>query len=263
MKQYPGIDISNWQGEITPQTAACFAQNCPIVVVRASLESPRHVALAKQQIEACQAAGLQVHGYIWMYPSWNPTQTVNDTMGEYGRYDLPWVWIDAEETADVADPKHNADWLNRAIARLLEHGRRAGIYTGAWWWNDPRYMGGSTAFKEVPLWYAEYDSNPDLYTWTPFGGWLNPAGKQWDVTRTLCDIGPIDRDTFAEWVYQPPPPPEPPSPPPTPSVLDLAREMRRRDEDDLATARAAWEAAKLSHAVRIAHDDAVIAALGG
>ncbi len=238
MTTYPGIDASNWQGEITPAIAACLAENVSIAVVRASLESPRLVAIAKRQIEACQAAGLQVHGYLWMYPSWDPVKTVGDAMREYGAYGLPWFWIDAEETGDVASPARNAAWLTAALAALEEHGVRAGVYSGKWWWDE--HMAGSTAFRETPLWYAEYDGDPDLYRWTPFGGWRNPAGKQYDATHGLCGIEPIDRDTFADWVYAPIPP-EPPQPRPE-QVLALLGEMVERDTQDLIRAQVRLDA---------------------
>lgn len=234
MDSVSGVDISNWQGPVQTETARCLAEQVKIVVVRLSLESPYHVAVANQQIRTCQAAGLQVHGYLWMYPTWEPGKTVKDAMREYGIYNLPWVWIDAEEDKEIANPQVNGAWLRAALADLKAWGVRAGIYTGAWWWNDPRFMAGSTEFKEVPLWYAEYDGNPDLFRWTPFGGWLNPGGKQYDTTHGMCGIDPIDRNTFAAWVYQPTPDPEPkPEPEPEPTMdqvkLGLIDKVLRED----------------------------------
>ena len=128
----------------------------------------------------------------------------------------------------MGGPTRNTWWLRTALDRLAERGVKAGIYTGAWWWNDPRHMNSSTAFRETPLWYAEYDGVPDLFHWTPFGGWLNPAGKQYDTTGALCGISPIDRNVFADWVLTPP---EPPAPEPTLEQVQLGLIRKVLDED--------------------------------
>ncbi len=220
-----GLDISNWQGELSPERARCVASGQSLIVVRASLERARLVEIARQQIAALKPHVL-IHGYIWMYPSWDPVKTVDDALREYGPFDLPWYWIDAEETEDVGGPARNTQWLRAALDRLEAHERKAGIYTGAWWWNDPRHMGGSTEFRETPLWYAEYDNVPDLFHWTPFGGWLNPGGKQYNSTEPLCGIAAVDRNVFADWVVQP-----------APAPVDYAALYRAELEGYLAAAR--------------------------
>jgi GH25 family lysozyme M1 (1,4-beta-N-acetylmuramidase) len=215
-----GIDISNWQGEITPDIARCFAQSVDIVVVRASLESMTLVGRAQRQIAACQAAGLEVHAYVWMYPSWDPVKTIRDATREYGSFDIRWWWVDAEEVQDKADPARNAYCLRTMLDELRAAGRQSGVYTGAWWWNDPQYMDGSTNFATDPLWVAFYDGQPGL-NFVPFGGWTRCHGKQWSGTSSLCGISPIDRDTFDETLLAKPNPEPAPCPP-----LDKEWELR-------------------------------------
>src|SRR5690348_7781906 len=108
-----GIDISNWNGTITPQQAACFkAAGIEHVVIRASLESMALVATAKEQIAAFQTAGVDVSLYLWAYfVSYEPNKTVADFMREYGRFDITRVFIDCEETGDVSTPANTAAWI--------------------------------------------------------------------------------------------------------------------------------------------------------
>jgi spore coat assembly protein SafA len=197
---FHGIDISNWDGNLTPEFVDCLTQSgIKHVVVRASLETPAKGNIARQQLQALTQAGLLTSVYIWMYSSWDPVQTVQSTYQLVEGFPETKFWLDCEETSDVGAPAANADWIRRAVAEIKNQGRTPGIYTGAWWWTDPRYMANSTEFADVRLWAADYDGIPNVLQWVPFGGWQVLTGKQYlgSGTGSICGMA-VDLDVFVD-----------------------------------------------------------------
>ncbi|MGH2586724.1 MAG: hypothetical protein ACRDJE_17550, partial [Dehalococcoidia bacterium] len=107
------VDISNWQGDLSPERARCLAENNAFVIVRLSLENPSLVARAKLQLTALRDAGCPLHGYIWGYESWNPEKTIDDAIREYDQFPLAWWWLDAEEVDDRVGQVRNGEWFWR------------------------------------------------------------------------------------------------------------------------------------------------------
>jgi GH25 family lysozyme M1 (1,4-beta-N-acetylmuramidase) len=235
------VDISNWQGEITPETATCLRQHVDLVVVRASLESMTLVNIARRQMQALQAVGLPMHAYLWLYPSWSSHKTVADAMREYGSFDIPYWWVDVEDEKDAPGPRETALALRATLAELAGVGRAAGIYTGAWFWNDPRYLNGTKEFSWMPLWAASYDDVPDLSRWTPFGGWTHLTGKQYQGSEKgrLCGMA-VDLDVFDDSV----------SGKPAPATGLPLEEAEQWIADDLKRAASCWTTAQESEALR-------------
>jgi GH25 family lysozyme M1 (1,4-beta-N-acetylmuramidase) len=235
------VDISNWQGEITPQLAACLRQQLDLVVVRASLESMTLVNIARQQIQALQAVGLPVHAYLWLYPSWEPRKTVKDAMREYGPFNIPWWWVDVEDTKDTPEPIMSSLALGATLRALQAAGRSVGVYTGAWFWNDQRYMDATDAYSHIPLWVAFYDGIPDLGRWGRFGGWDRAVGKQYQGSgsASLCGMA-VDLDVFDDSVLGNPKPAD---------GLPL-EEAEQWIADDLKRAASCWTTVQESAALR-------------
>lgn len=194
-----GIDISNFQGEITPALAGTWAAaGVQHVVVRASLERQAMRDLARRQMVACKDAGLSISGYGWYYQSVDPADWAQQTLDAYGDLGLVRVWIDCEETADVGRPGEIANWLYAWFQTLEAAGMPTGTYTGQWWWDQ--YMPGVTTSATVrPLWNALYDRVMDLNVWTPYGGWAAPSAKQYADDGMVGGMK-LDMDIFDESV---------------------------------------------------------------
>lgn len=232
------IDISNWTGRLSPQTAQCIAdagvRHC---IVRASLETAEKGAIGVQQIQALHAVGIQCDVYLWCYFDWSPEGTVDGTVELLRDLNaiVRWFWLDVEQESDRVGRLPWEGWIERALVRCHDWGKLAGIYTGAWYWNDPAYLNGSTTFSAmgVPLWAAYYDKVPDINVWTPFGGWTFLHGKQYEGSGTarLCGIQP-DLNTMSDLIL---PPVEPP--PPVHDSITIA-EAQTWVDDDLARAMA-------------------------
>lgn len=193
-----GIDISNWDGEVTADLTACLKQNgIEHVVVRASLERPDLQAITRRQLQALTAAGIATSIYIWMYASWDPAQTVQSAVQLVDGFPETQFWLDCEETSDVGAPAANVTWIERAVAAIRNQGRIPGIYTGAWWWGP--HTANATNFTDVRLWVADYDGVADVGVWAPFGGWPALTGKQYQGSDSgaICGIK-VDLDVFAD-----------------------------------------------------------------
>ncbi len=111
-------------------------------------------------------------------------QTAGAKFGSY--------WFDVEcgagwSTTDLAS---NATFLSALIAAAEALGLTVGIYTSAGEWCQIIAPGVST-FGAYPLWYAEYETPPNasFSDFTPFGGWTQPAMKQFNGDQCTAGVG--------------------------------------------------------------------------
>lgn len=137
-----------------------------------------------------RAVGCSVGGYGWLYAGIDGAKQVTDFLDTAAFADIPLgahnpLWLDCETyEADGSNPGLNV--ISQAVAACRDRGIAVGIYTGKFWWRD--HTGDSTAFKDLPLWQANYNGIQALEA-PGFGGWTEQAGHQW--------IGaPIDRSVF-------------------------------------------------------------------
>lgn len=192
-----GVDISNYTSPLTPQALELWkADGVGLVIVQAF--PPNYVQYQQQQrqIEQCRAAGLRVEAYIYDYlagPGWRDAclQGLQDS-------GVLKVWADEEDVTPEARKLRLHERIG-AITKTLDAIERAGyltgIYTGAWWWNDPKYMNSTTIFQRYSLWDSYYDWVPDVNAnWHPYGGWTGRAMKQWQGTSTLHGVSGVDLD---------------------------------------------------------------------
>lgn len=204
-----GVDISVWSGEITDAEVRCWwSEGVRHVIV--GTQDPR---IARQQLDRVESLGMTVDLYVYLYWTRSMTAQVNDALALAA--DHPHVgrlWLDVEEAPGGNGKAALTTKLNEALAACGS--MECGIYTANWWWQPA--MAGSTAFKNVPLWYAFYDSDPSFSTWSTqkFGGWLTPTAKQWQ-DQHLCGID-VDKDTM--FVSATPPAPPAPLPAPQPGL---------------------------------------------
>jgi GH25 family lysozyme M1 (1,4-beta-N-acetylmuramidase) len=187
------VDISNYQNDMDALMAMLVDWQIEHVVVRLSTESAYNRQIAIDQLRILYHAGFSVSGYIWCYFWAGPRLHTQDALNAADRAGVPlsMVWFDCEDD-DGADPVTVPTWLNSAVQAVQASGRRAGIYTGRYWWRTK--AGDTEDLSNLPLWLASYDANPSLQSpLMPFAGWTELAGKQyWDK--------PLDRDVFSSSV---------------------------------------------------------------
>jgi hypothetical protein len=156
-----------------------------------------------------------VDGYIFpCYSCGNPAQQMDDTIASLnaggvrllGQEGVPsekelrlhhngtlgstvgMLWIDVEGTQYwSSNPQSNVNFIQEMVDEGLKQGVTLGIYTSSSQWNP--ICGGSTQFKNYPLWYPHYDNSASFTDFVPFGGWNSPAIKQYVGDTTLCSAG--------------------------------------------------------------------------
>lgn len=193
------LDISNWQGEISDATVACWkAAGIGLVVVRLSLETNAKAQLALRQLDVCKRGGLLIAGYQWDYWRWDPVQTTDWTMQLIGDRKLEFIAQDVEDPDGVLTPDKNAAWIRKSSDTYNIYRQKNLIYTGKWFWDS--YMRGITSLSDIPLWDANYDGTP-IGGFIPYGGWQKETISQFNSAYDLCgyelDINWID-DAYLE-----------------------------------------------------------------
>jgi hypothetical protein len=181
------VDVSHWSG--SGWGAECFVEN-GVTHLIAGTQNP---TITRAQLDAAVAAGMTVDAYVYLYWSSSVTAQVQAALDTIEGYPVTRLWLDAENNA--------GGYTSSQILQKIQEGLDAcgstpcGIYTAKWWW-DPS-TNYSTAFADVPLWYARYDLIPDFNDWynglSDFGGWVDPTGKQYQGSNYFCGVN-VDRN---------------------------------------------------------------------
>lgn len=142
--------------------------------------------IAHQQLEVLIQAGVPI---VACYAE---SQFIGDVWGNVSRFapQIPQIYQACEEPfVDRAYIDRGLDFID-----ALNLGKRAGIYTGAWFWAGKEF---EHWFGDRDLWIAQYDSSPDPDNYQPVGDWTRCTIKQWNgnarVGRMNLDIN-VTRD---------------------------------------------------------------------
>lgn len=224
------IDVSNYTSPLTPENLQALKDAGVSHAIVQSIDPPPGypVGRTREQITALLAAGFTVDAYVWL---WMDLDTM-DILHKLSLLDgLPvrQLWLDVEDTAavkyDQAMCELKVDTALKACDQYpTTSGQKTGIYTGRWYWADPRYMGNSTKFSDRELWDSRYDDIPDTQVgFTPYGGWSASRIKQFRGTSVLAGISGIDLNVLsvaeeAELTAEPAPPEPEPQPEPCAAI---------------------------------------------
>lgn len=190
------VDVSNYTGQLSQANLAAWkARGVDLVIVQAfPMSYATKYWNQRQQMDACQAAGMPFNNYIYDYLH-DPTWRDGCLAGLEGVPLKPaYVWADEEDTTASNMPlTKRVSAVAATLTKIAAAGYQAGVYTGRWFWVG--YMGNTTAFKSYPLWDANYDGVPDPdLGFVPYGGWTHPTIKQYQGTTTLDGVGNVDLD---------------------------------------------------------------------
>lgn len=210
------VDVSHWSETVAATEVDCWWDRG----IRHVIAGTQDRRIARQQLDRAIQGGMTVDAYVYLHWDQDVTTQVEEALATVEDRPIGRLWLDVEESA--------GGYSAAALEAMIQEGLDAcgqtacGIYTGAWWWN--RYLPGSTAFADRDLWYALYDGEPSMDTWTRdrFGGWTTPFGKQWNDTYE-CGVN-VDQNTMIAdhaptVVVDRTPPPDDGQPPPAPSGL--------------------------------------------
>jgi len=102
------------------------------------------------------------------------------------------IWLDIETNPSSgcgwsSDQSSNCNYIQGMIQEGSKLGKKIGVYASEYMWTS---IAGSscTVGASSPLWYADYDNEPNFDDFKPFGGWTTPTMKQYQ-TGTTCQLG--------------------------------------------------------------------------
>ena len=167
-----GIDVSYYQGAFNWTTVKNAGVKFAFIRVSDGLGF-RDTQFARSWGQA-KSVGIIRGAYQFFRPNQDPIAQADllvDAMGTLEPTDLPPV-IDVEASGGLggsAVAGKVRQWVDRVKART---GRTAIVYTGKYFWQDS--VANSTAFRDHPLWLAQYTSAacPDLpNAWSAWKFW--------------------------------------------------------------------------------------------
>ena len=179
------IDFANYTPVPAPaQVAALRAAGFERAVIGCSFG-----AVARAQIAACAAGGIDVEAYAWLNagPDWRAP--IDRALTAIAGTPVRHLWLDYEE------PGLTEQRLRDAIA-FIEARRpdlALGIYTSAACW-----AGVTGDFTRYPLWLARYTDAPDPARVPLFGRWRSAAMWQYRGSTTVAGFGPVDLSLILE-----------------------------------------------------------------
>jgi hypothetical protein len=132
------VDISHWQGEITPDQVACMWDSG----VRHLIAGVLNPGIAANQLETASNGGMTVDIYVYLYWSGNITAQVQNALAVGAPYPVQRLWLDAENAPGSFTHAQIVQKLQEAVNACGS--TPCGIYTRKVWWRDN--TGNSTAF---------------------------------------------------------------------------------------------------------------------
>lgn len=151
------VDISHWSGEITAGEVACWWASGVRHVIAGTL----YHSITVEQLQTAVDGGMTADAYVMLYWDYNITSQVQNALATVQGLPVRRLWLDAEQ------PRGN--WSSSQLIQKIQEAVNAvgtfpvGIYTRKVWWMNN--VGNTTAFSNLPLWYAYYDHYDDFNDW--------------------------------------------------------------------------------------------------
>lgn len=200
-----GVDVSYWssKGPISRSTWRKFAADGVSVAVVGAHHGKTTNTNAQESLFNARLEGFITASYFALVPdgsgTWHADQAAKACGDEWDL--LSFVAVDCEVDGITTDQ------IREAVDYIERSGLRAVIYTARWWWAGR--FGNPTLFKDLPLWNAYWDKDPDFdFERAPYGGWTidSVIGTQYTGSTKMHGIT-VDLDAFrADFVAGGPPP---------------------------------------------------------
>ncbi len=116
-------------------------------------------------------------------------ETIDYLRDEKAEIDMLWLDIEGRWYRNI---DLNIQFVDELIQQINNLGVKVGIYTSKSQWIS--IMNNVTKFSlDSPLWYPHYDNNKSFNDFRAFGGWRQPAIKQFIGDVKECGVI-LDRD---------------------------------------------------------------------
>lgn len=169
------LDMSNWGGPLTDVEAqAMKAAGIGGICVGTG---PGNYGLhSSQQLTAAKAASMWGEAYHYLeyadpttMVAREPRQWIRDGIDALHGQNPVRGWLNIEQPLQWGTLDDRINFIDLAFEVADAFYPSVGICTGAWYWNDPKYMAGSTHYASRSLWNAWYDNDP-VIDGLPYGG---------------------------------------------------------------------------------------------
>jgi len=108
------LDISNWGGELGANTVAEWkAHGVKKVIVGVH---PRHILIARQQLQAASSGGLKIEVYGYLYFDAPIQPQIQAIFAAIKGLPVEQVWLDVEDTETSAPPPQVVQSIQEAIS---------------------------------------------------------------------------------------------------------------------------------------------------
>jgi len=106
------------------------------------------------------------------------------------------IWVDVEQCTGCwyATLSSNCQWILSIVQAYQNLSVNVGLYTSPYEWGATVGSCTDSSLASLPLWYANYDGQPNFNDWSNIGPWTQPYMKQFaDSAGNSCGIS-IDRN---------------------------------------------------------------------
>jgi hypothetical protein len=190
-----GVDVSSG---VSTDTWKCIkSKGFDFAIIRGFQETCNVDPNSHATVQAAWAGGM-AHVDLYLFPSYgcgkSAAEQMDETINNMGSTPFGTIWLDIE-SGGQGSASSNHQWMMDALA---EGGKRIGasrlgIYSSQYEWGQ--VMGSLSGPTSYPVWYADYDGQPSFNGFLRFGGWTNPAMKQWSGNNNICGAS-VDQNWY-------------------------------------------------------------------
>lgn len=202
------FDASNYTSDFSEAAVEAMKNEWFDLAIIQAIDPPPGYPPGKTagQVAFCAANGLTVDAYLWLWMDLDVSD-ITRKLALLEGLPIRQLWLDVEDTAAI---KYDQATCEQKVAEALAacdlwaeaNGLalpRAGVYSGRWYWADPRYMGDTVTFSDRKLWDSDYDGVPDAgFGFAPYGGWTKRAIKQYRGTTVLHGVSGVDLNVLSD-----------------------------------------------------------------
>jgi len=178
-----GVDVSDYIDAFLCMRESGFQ----FAIISGYLSTGQVDPNAIKNINNARNAGF-VNVDVYAYPCvlcGNPSAQANYLVSTLGNSNYGRIWLAVEDSQWSSSQSSNQSFITNFINTLQGRSKSAGIYTS---YNNWQSIVGLTwsGVSSLPLWYYQPDNNPSFSNFQAFGGWSNPAIKQYALDKKIC-----------------------------------------------------------------------------
>jgi hypothetical protein len=192
------VDVSYYQGYLEESEVACWWDRG----VRHFISGIQNSDITVQQLQTALSVGMSIDAYVPLYWDQDITRQVEFALSVIEPFPVQRLWLDAERLPGGLTSTELIGKIREAVDACGDF--PCGIYTRKTWWLA--HVADTEEFSRLPIWYAYYNGQNNFDDWYdpqawyegPFGGWVDPTGKQYDSSDTgplLCGVE-VDYNTM-------------------------------------------------------------------